>query len=132
MTRKSIKVIILKDSCVNNNLLFYYVDKPADFDRSNFIAGGIVCWNVRQETWSWMVHLDLTTDKTEFKAMIYGSPTVADLDANGQLEVIVGTSLGLLYVLDGQTGFVWRYFPMQFHQIQSQVFNFHELFIFLI
>ena len=68
-----------------------------------------------------MVHLDLTTDKTAFTAMIYGAPTVVDLDANGQLEVVIGTSLGLLYVLDGQTGFVWRYFPMQFHQIQCQV-----------
>ena len=36
-------------------------------------------------------------------------------------EVIIGTSMGLLYVLDGQTGFVRRFFPMQFHQIEAQV-----------
>ena len=35
--------------------------------------------------------------------------------------MIVGTSLGLLYVLDGETGFVRRFFPMQFHEIQATV-----------
>ena len=68
-----------------------------------------------------MVHLDLTTDKSKFKALIYSTPTVADLDADGRMEVIFGTSLGLLYVLDGESGFVRRFFPMQFHEIQSQV-----------
>lgn len=34
---------------------------------------------------------------------------------------MIGTALGLLYVLDGESGFVRRYFPMQFHSIQSQV-----------
>ena len=29
--------------------------------------------------------------------------------------------MGLLYVLDGDTGFVRRYFPMQFHDIQAQI-----------
>lgn len=36
-------------------------------------------------------------------------------------EVIVGTSMGLLYVMDGESGFVRRFFPMQFHSIQAQV-----------
>ena len=35
--------------------------------------------------------------------------------------MIIGTSLGLLYVLDGETGFVRRFFPMQFHEIQATV-----------
>jgi hypothetical protein len=47
------------------------------------------------------VHLDLTTDKTKFKALIHSSPTIADLDGDGRSEIIIGTSLGLLYVLDG-------------------------------
>jgi len=45
--------------------------------------------------------------------MIKSSPTVVDLDGDGRSEVIIGTDLGLLYVLDGETGFVRRYFPMQ-------------------
>lgn len=67
------------------------------------------------------MHLDLTTDKSHFTALVKSSPTVADLDGDGRSEVILGTSLGLLYVLDGETGFVRRFFPMQFHQIQAQI-----------
>ncbi len=108
----------------------YYFDKARyagktnedlGFDPSLYVAGGIVCWDLELEMWSWSVHLDLTTDHTRFKALIHGSPSVADLDGDGVSEVIIGTSLGLLYVLDGDTGFVRRHFPMQFHEIQSTV-----------
>ena len=70
---------------------------------------------------AWTVHLDLTTDHTNFKALIHGDPVVADLNGDGRNEVIIGTSLGLLYVLDSETGFARRYFPMQFHSIQATV-----------
>jgi len=33
----------------------------------------------------------------------------------------VGTALGLLYVMDGESGFVRRFFPMQFNSIQAAV-----------
>ena len=121
----------------------HYEGKQLDFDPSLFVAGGMACWDLNAQDWVWMVHLDLTTDKTNFKAMIYGTadainttrftpvransfiiigtPTVADLDGNGRYEVLIGTSLGLLYLLDGDTGFVRRYFPMQFHEIQAQI-----------
>ena len=68
-----------------------------------------------------MVHLDLTTDLSNFKALIYGTPTIVDLDGDGRSEVIIGTSLGLLYVLEGDTGTTKRFFPMQFYEIQAQV-----------
>mmetsp|Transcript_10831 Transcript_10831/g.20033 ORF Transcript_10831/g.20033 Transcript_10831/m.20033 type:complete len:1046 (+) Transcript_10831:90-3227(+) len=106
----------------------YYFDKYSigskdelDYDPNNYIAGGIASWNIAKEEWSWLVHLDLTTDKTKFNALIFASPTVADIDGDGRKEVIIGTSLGLLYVLDGDSGFTRRFFPMQFHQIQAQV-----------
>ena len=108
----------------------YYFDRAdhaamhargVDFDPDNYIAGGVACWDLASQEWSWTVHLDLTTDKTRFKALIYGSPTVVDLDGDGRSEVIIGTSLGLLYVLDGETGFARRHFPIQFHEIQAQV-----------
>ena len=35
--------------------------------------------------------------------------------------MVVGTSLGLLYLLDGESGFTKRFFPLQFHSIQAQV-----------
>lgn len=106
----------------------YYFDKYSiehrdklDYDPDDFIAGGVASWNIAKEEWSWLVHLDLTTDKTKFNALIYSSPTVADIDGDGRKEIIIGTSLGLLYVLDGDSGFTRRFFPMQFHQIQAQV-----------
>jgi hypothetical protein len=106
----------------------YYFDKAKykakeelDFKPDDYVAGGIVCWDLEQQKWAWTVHLDLTTDHTQFKALIHGSPTIADLDGDGQTEVIIGTSLGLLYVLDGMSGFVRRFFPMQFHEIQATI-----------
>ena len=72
----------------------------------------------QSQDWTWLVHLDLTTDKTSFKALIYSTPTVADLDGDGRSEIVLGTSMGLLYLLDGDNGFVKRFFPLQFHEIQ--------------
>lgn len=37
------------------------------------------------------------------------------------MEVIVGTSMGMLYVVDGESGFVRHNFPLQFGSIQAQV-----------
>eukprot|EP01041_Mallomonas_annulata_P008593 gene8593-17722_t len=77
-----------------------YAGKTLDFDPSLYVAGGIVCWDMDLQDWSWMVHLDLTTDKTKYKALIHSSPTVVDMDGDGRHEVIIGTALGLLYVID--------------------------------
>ena len=96
-----------------------YAEKTLEYEPSDYVAGRVVCWDLQAQSWSWTVHLDLTT--------------VAHFGSNSRLtnscrsgwrrarEVIVGTSLGLLYVLDGETGFTRRFFPMQFHQIQCQV-----------
>ena len=98
-----------------------YRGKTLDFEPSMYVAGGMACFDLQSQEWAWLVHLDLTTDKSKFKAVIYSTPTVADLDGDGRSEVLVGTSLGLLYVLDGDTGFVKRFFPMQFNQITAQI-----------
>eukprot|EP01037_Dinobryon_pediforme_P037695 gene37695-45315_t len=37
------------------------------------------------------------------------------------MEVIVGTPMGMLYVVDGESGFVRHNFPLQFGSIQAQV-----------
>jgi len=68
---------------------------------------------LQEQDWTWLVHLDLTTDKSKFKALLYTTPTVADIDGDGRMEVVVGTSMGLLYMLDGENGFVKRFFPVQ-------------------
>lgn len=98
-----------------------YAGKQLDFEPDQYVAGGVACWDMENQDWTWMVHLDLTTDKTKFNAMIHATPTVADLEGDGRHEVIIGTNLGLLYVLDGDSGYSRRFFPMQFHQIQAQV-----------
>ena len=43
-------------------------NKQVDFEPGMYVAGGIVCWDLKNQEWTWMVHLDLTTDKTNFKA----------------------------------------------------------------
>lgn len=64
-----------------------------DIDISNYIAGGIVVFNLRTRTVKWQQHLDLSTDRTAFKAYAQASPTLADINGDGKLEVIVGTDM---------------------------------------
>jgi hypothetical protein len=35
---------------------------------------------------------------------MFSSPTLVDLDADGKMEIIVGTSVGFVYVLDHKVG----------------------------
>ena len=84
-----------------------------DFDPSNYVAGGIGMYDLQLGEWVWMEHLDLTTSKAKLKAYIYSSPTIADLDGDSHVEVIFGTSLGLLYALDPMTGKTKYGFPLE-------------------
>lgn len=66
----------------------------------NYVAGGIVVYNSRTRTVKWQQHLDLSTDRTAFKAYVQASPTLADINGDGKLEVIIGTNMvGLLSLL---------------------------------
>lgn len=64
-----------------------------DLDTSKYIAGSIVVFDLPLGKMKWMQHLDLSTDLTLYRAYIYSAPTLADLDFDGQLEIIVGTSM---------------------------------------
>jgi glucose dehydrogenase len=68
------------------------------------VAGGIVVYDLRTKMLKWQQQLDLTTDTTKFKAHIFSSPTLVDVNNDGLLEIVVGTSLGFVYVLDSQVG----------------------------
>jgi len=49
------------------------------------------------------------------------SPSVADLDGDGKMEVVVGTSVGFLYALNGHDGSNREGFPLQMGELQAQV-----------
>jgi hypothetical protein len=46
--------------------------------------------------------LDLTTDETPYRAYISASPTVVDLDQDGNLDVLVPTGVGFVYKISHQ------------------------------
>ncbi|KAL4443840.1 hypothetical protein ABPG75_011577 [Micractinium tetrahymenae] len=85
-----------------------------------YVASGIVVFDLHRKTIKWSQHLDLSTDFTQFKAYAYSAPTLADLDQDGKMEVIMGTSMGFLYVLDCYGG-TRKGFPLQMGDIQAQV-----------
>ena len=64
------------------------------------LAGGIVVFDLRTKLFKWQQHLDQTTATTKFTAHMFSSPTLVDLDSDGKMEIVVGTSVGFVYVLD--------------------------------
>ena len=108
----------------------YYADNDVespsdeDIDMSKYVAGGVVAISLgdgpRKET-LWNVHLDLTTELTVNQATIYAPPTVVDLDSDGVLDVIIGTGMGFIYVLDARNGKLKPGFPVEMGPIQAGV-----------
>ncbi|KAK7382579.1 hypothetical protein VNO80_01489 [Phaseolus coccineus] len=91
-----------------------------DIDIGKYVAGGIVVYNLDTKQIKWTADLDLSTDTSNFRAYIYSSPTVVDLDGDGNLDILVGTSYGLFYVLDHH-GKVREKFPLEMAEIQGSV-----------
>ncbi|GFR46133.1 hypothetical protein Agub_g7648 [Astrephomene gubernaculifera] len=102
-----------------------YYDDPEhakdlkDIDIGKYVASGIAVFDLRTRTEKWVQHLDLSTDSTQYKAFAYSAPTLVDLNGDGKLEVVVGTSMGFLYVLD-HTGSPLPGWPLQMGEIQAQ------------
>ena len=59
---------------------------------SKYVGGAIVVFDLRLRRVKWQQHLDLSTDSTDYRAYIYSAPVLADLDRDGKLEIVVGTS----------------------------------------
>ncbi|KAJ4761384.1 hypothetical protein LUZ62_071759 [Rhynchospora pubera] len=91
-----------------------------DIDISKYVASGIVVFNLDTKQVKWSVDLDVSTDSGTFRAYMYSSPTVVDLDGDGFLDIIVGTSYGLVYVFDHR-GKIRSKFPLEMADIQAQV-----------
>ncbi|XP_051130395.1 protein DEFECTIVE IN EXINE FORMATION 1 [Andrographis paniculata] len=103
-----------------------YYDNPehskdlGGIDIGKYVAGGIVVFNLDTRQVKWSTQLDLSSDTGDFRAYIYSSPTVADLDGDGYLDILVGTSFGLFYVLDHK-GKNRDKFPLAMAEIQGAV-----------
>jgi len=87
---------------------------------SKYVASSLLVYDLANGTVKWHQHLDLSTDETFYRAYAYSAPTLVDLDLDGTLEIVLGTSMGFLYVLnaDGSTRTGW---PKQMGEIQAQV-----------
>lgn len=46
-----------------------YANKNVDFDPEMYVAGGVVCWDMQAEDWTWLIHLDLTTSKSKYEQL---------------------------------------------------------------
>ena len=86
---------------------------PLD-EMKNYAASAILSYNVNSRRWSTQEHLDLSSKSagSSLNAMTYCTPTIIDLDGDSIPEVIIGTSLGLLYVMS-KYGTVRTGFPIQ-------------------
>eukprot|EP00891_Asterochloris_glomerata_P005963 jgi/Astpho2/5963/e_gw1.00080.8.1_t len=89
-------------------------------DLGQYIASGVVIFDLHSQTVKGAQHLDLTSDRTQYRAYAYSAPTLVDLDRDGRLEIVLGTSMGFLYVLDCQ-GNPREGWPLQMGDIQGQV-----------
>ncbi|KAK6943550.1 hypothetical protein RJ641_024652 [Dillenia turbinata] len=91
-----------------------------DIDIGKYVAGAIVVFDLDTKQMKWTANLDLSTDSGNFRAYIYSSPTIVDLDGDGNLDILFGTSFGLFYVLDHK-GQVREKFPLEMAEIQGSV-----------
>lgn len=90
-------------------------------DIMKYLASGVVVYDLNSRMIKWSQHLDLSTAYTRYKAASLSSPALADVNGDGMLEVIVGTSMGFLYVLDAKTGNALDGWPIQMGDIQGHV-----------
>jgi len=103
----------------DSKLRRYVVGEDGDINR--YLASGVVAFDLATRRLKWSQHLDLSTGYTRFKAAALASPALADVNGDGKLEVVVGTSMGFLYVLDGASGDALEGWPLQMGDIQGHV-----------
>ncbi|KAK6779175.1 hypothetical protein RDI58_021359 [Solanum bulbocastanum] len=97
-----------------------HLKELGDIEIGKYVSGGIVVFNLDTKQVKWTQQLDLSTDSGNFRPYIHSSPTVVDLDGDGNLDILVGTSYGLFYVLDHK-GKVRDKFPLEMADIQGAV-----------
>lgn len=101
---------------------YYLNEEVAGVDRSLYFASALLCWEVLGEYYKYTAHLDLSTNHTPtHRAELLSTPQVVDLDGDGTVEVLVHTSLGVLYVLDSDGRPRRQTQAMQTHATQTRL-----------
>lgn len=100
--------------------------------RGTYVASALMAFVLGDSTrWSGQTHLDLSTDFTapenatlvgeipvmgdnsRMGAFALGTPTVADLNGDNAMEVLIGTSMGMVYAFDARHMFKRDHWPIQ-------------------
>jgi hypothetical protein len=109
--------------------------------RGMYVASAIMAYVLGESPrWTGQTHLDLSTDYTApenltvvgtvpiradrsgMGAFALGSPTVADIDGDGNMEVLIGTSMGFVYAFDARQMYKKNKFPIQLpHPVESRI-----------
>nr|XP_022328926.1 protein DEFECTIVE IN EXINE FORMATION 1-like [Crassostrea virginica] len=90
-------------------------------DIDKYLVAGIIVMNLTTGETLWSKLLDLTQVDATFPAYNIFSPTVIDLDVvGGQLEVIMGTSAGSMFVFN-HDGSVRKGWPVSQNTIHGQI-----------
>uniref|UniRef100_A0A6N2KX58 Uncharacterized protein n=1 Tax=Salix viminalis TaxID=40686 RepID=A0A6N2KX58_SALVM len=70
-----------------------------DKDVGKCNASSSVVYNLDTKQVQRSQELDLSASTEKFRVYIYSSPSMVDLNVDGNMDTLVGTSLGLFYVL---------------------------------
>ena len=66
--------------------------------------------------------IPMREDNSKLGAFALSSPTIADIDGDGSAEILMGTSMGFLYVMDARNLYVRDNWPIQLqYAIESRV-----------
>jgi hypothetical protein len=88
-----------------------------DIDITKYIAGGVVVFGLKSSILKFTLRivslfskllfsycfiaqctaLDISTDRSVYRAHLYASPSVVDIDSDGEMDIFVPTALGYIY-----------------------------------
>ncbi|KAL3938023.1 MAG: hypothetical protein SGBAC_006980 [Bacillariaceae sp.] len=113
-----------------------------EVQRGTYVASAIVVYQFTEYSnrWGRQEHLDLSGDhsapvnatlvgsiplrqeNTKMGAFALSSPTVADIDGDDTLEVLMGTSMGIIYCVDGRNLYKKDGWPVQLeHPVETKI-----------